>query len=164
MTDIEAVRSIRTPISITYDWSAGVQAGQYLRGLLEGRLIGSRCPSCQQVYFPGRGVCPTDAVALRDAVELPDRGTITSFCIVNVPFLGQRIKIPYVAANIVLDGADIAFSHLILECEAHEVRMGMRVQAVWRPAAEWGPSMENIDHFRPTGEPDAPFDSFARHL
>jgi hypothetical protein len=119
---------------------------------------------CQQVYFPGRGVCPTDAVALGDAVELRDRGTITSFCIVNVPFLGQRIKIPYVAANIVLDGAHIAFSHLILGCEAHDVRMGMRVEAVWRPADEWGPSMENIDHFRPTGEPDAPFEAYARHL
>ena len=164
MTDVEPVRSIRTPISITYEWSAGIQAGQYLRGLLDGRLVGSRCPSCQQVYFPGRGVCPTCAVALGDAVELPDRGTITSFCIVNVPFLGQRIKIPYVAANIVLDGADIAFSHLILECDADEVRMGMRVEAVWRPKDEWGPSMQNIDHFRPTGEADAPFESFARHL
>jgi uncharacterized protein len=160
----EPVKSIRTPIAITYNWSAGHQATQYLRGLLDGRLVGSRCPTCRQVYFPGRGVCPTDAVALGDAVALPDRGTITSFCIVNVPFLGQRIKIPYVAANILLDGADIAFSHLILGCEADEVRMGMRVEAVWRPAEEWGPSLENIDHFRPTGEPDAPFDSYARHL
>jgi uncharacterized OB-fold protein len=164
VTDVEPVRSIRTPISIKYDWSAGIQAGRYLRGLLEGRLVGSRCPSCQQVYFPGRGVCPMCAVPLRDPVELPDRGTVTSFCIVNVPFLGQRIKIPYVAANIVLDEADIAFSHLILGCEADEVRMGMRVEAVWRPADEWGPSMENIDHFRPTSEPDAPFESYARHL
>jgi uncharacterized OB-fold protein len=167
VTDVdtsEPVKSIRTPIAITYNWSAGVQAGQYLRGLLEGRLVGSRCPSCHQVYFPGRGVCPTCAVALTDAVELSDRGTITSFCIVNVPFLGQRIKIPYVAANIVVDGADIAFGHLVLGCEAHEVHMGMRVEAVWRPPDQWGPSLENIDHFRPSGQPDAPFDSFSRHL
>jgi uncharacterized protein len=164
VTDIEPVKSIRTPISVRYDWSAGIQAGQYLRGLLDGRLVGSRCPSCRQVYFPGRGVCPMCAVALAEAVELPDRGTITSFCIVNVPFLGQRIKIPYVAANILLDGADIAFGHLVLGCETDEVRMGMRVEAVWRPQEQWGPSLENIDHFRPSGEPDAPFDSYARHL
>jgi uncharacterized protein len=161
---IEPVKSIRTPVSITYQWSAGRHARQYLQGLLAGRLVGSRCPVCGQVYFPGRGACPTDAVALGEAVDLPDRGTITSFCIVNVPFLGQRIKIPYVAANIVLDGADIAFGHLILGCEAHEVRMGMRVEAVWRPAQDWGPSLENIDHFRPTGEPDAAFETYARHL
>jgi uncharacterized protein len=161
---VEPVRSVATPISITYDWSAGPGVSGYLQGLLEGRLVGNRCPSCSKVYMPPRGVCPTCAVLLGEAVELGNKATVTSFCIVNVPFLGQRIPIPYVAANIVVDGSDIAFSHLILECEASEVRMGMRVEAVWRPAEEWGPTLENIDHFRPTGEPDAPFESYRHHL
>ena len=26
------------------------------------------------------------------------------------------------------------------------------------------PTLENIDHFRPTGEPDAPYESYAQHL
>ena len=33
--------------------------------------------------------------------------------------------------------------------------MGMRVEAVWKPRDEWGTTIENISHFRPTGEPDA---------
>jgi uncharacterized protein len=82
-------------------------------------------------------------------------GTITTFCIVNVPFLGQRVKIPYVAAQIVLDGADISMQHLIQECEADEVRIGMRVEPVWKPRDEWGPSLENIEYFRPNGDADA---------
>jgi uncharacterized OB-fold protein len=167
MTDADAaaepVRSVKTPMSITYGWTAGPGASSYLRGLLEGRLVGNRCPVCHKVYLP-RGSCPTCAVLLGEAVDLADRGTVTSFCVVNVPFLGQRIPIPYVAANIVVDGADIAFSHLLQECDASEVRMGMRVEAVWRPRDEWGPSLENIRHFRPAGEPDAPFDSYANHL
>ena len=40
----------------------------------------------------------------------------------------------------------------------------MRVEAVWKPREEWGPSLENIAHFRPTGERDAPFESYAHHL
>ncbi len=71
-------------------------------------------------------------------MELSDKGTVTTFCIVNVPFLGQQIKPPYVAAYVLLDGADIPFLHLILECDAADVRMGMRVQAKWRPREEWG--------------------------
>lgn len=82
------------------------------------------------------------------------RGTITTFCIVNVPFLGQLVKIPYVAAQIVLDGADISMQHLIQECDADQVRIGMRVEPVWKPRDEWGPSLENVRYFRPTGEPD----------
>src|SRR5439155_1346803 len=44
------------------------------------------------------------------------------------------------------------------------VRMGMRVAAVWKPREQWGTTAENIDHFRPTGEPDAPYESYAHHL
>jgi len=97
-------------------------------------------------------------------VELPDTGTVTTFCIVNVPFAGQRITPPYVAAYVLLDGADIAFLHLILGCAAEEVRMGMRVQAVWKPREEWDYTLENIQHFAPTGEPDAPYASYSHHL
>jgi uncharacterized OB-fold protein len=162
----EPVRSLRTPIGVTYDWVAGPGAGVYLQGLLDGRLVGGRCPSCHKVYLPARGGCPTCSVLIDEPVELTDKGTVTSFCIVNVPFLGQKIPIPYVAANVVIDGADIPFSHLILGCEANEVRMGMRVEAVWkeRGSEGWGPSLENIDHFRPTGEPDAPFETYGHHL
>ena len=63
-----------------------------------------------------------------------------------------------------LDGADIPFLHLILGCPADEVRMGMRVEAAWKPREEWGPTLANIDHFRPSGEPDAEYDSFKEHL
>jgi uncharacterized OB-fold protein len=63
-----------------------------------------------------------------------------------------------------LDGADIPFQHLILGCKASEVRMGMRVKAVWKPRDEWGTTPENIDHFRPAGQPDARYDSYAHHL
>jgi uncharacterized OB-fold protein len=99
-------------------------------------------------------VCPKCASPLGADVEVGPRGTITTFCIVNVPFLGQKVKIPYVAAQIVLDGADISMQHLIQECEASDVRIGMRVEPVWKPRDEWGPTLENIVHFRPTGEAD----------
>jgi uncharacterized protein len=35
---------------------------------------------------------------------------------------------------------------------------------VWRPREEWAIGGHNIDHFEPTGEPDAPYDSYAHHL
>jgi uncharacterized OB-fold protein len=89
---------------------------------------------------------------------------VTTFCIVNVPFLGQRITPPYVSAYILLDGADIAFLHLILDIPAEEVRMGMRVKAVWKPEDQWGTTIENISHFAPTGEPDADYETYKQHL
>ena len=152
------------PITLRYTHSASAAESRYLRALAAGKLIGQRCPACGKVYIPPRGACPTCGVPTVTDVELPDTGTVTTFCVVNVPFQGQRVPVPYVAASVLLDGADIPFQHLILGCPADEVRMGMRVSAVWRPREEWGTTAENISHFEPSGEPDAPYDSYAHHL
>ena len=162
--DAGGVTTVTTPIRLHYRHSASSEESRYLRGLAEGRLLAQRCPACGKVYIPPRGACPTDGVPTTDEVELPDRGTLTTFCIVNVPFPGQRIKPPYVTGYVLLDGADIGFLHLVLDCPAEDVRMGMRVEAVWKPRDEWGYTLQNIDHFRPSGEPDAPYESFAGHL
>ena len=160
----EPVTSLRAPIHLHYHHSVSAQESAYLRALAEGQLLGQRCPECSKVYIPPRGACPTCGVPTSEPVELPDTGTVTTFCIVNVPFLGQRITPPYVAAYVLLDGADIPFLHLVLGCDAAEVRMGMRVRASWKPRGDWSTTMENIDHFTPTGEPDADYDTYAHHL
>ncbi len=160
----DAVTTTVTPVKLSYDYVASPEESAFGRGLHEGRILAQACPVCHKVYVPPKGACPVDGVPTSEPVELPDAGIVTTFCIVNVPFLGQRIKPPYVSAYVLLDGADIAFLHLILGCDAHDVRMGMRVRAVWKPPEERGFSLENISHFEPTGEPDADFETYRKHL
>jgi uncharacterized protein len=152
----DEVTGIITPVRLSYLHTASPGESAYLRGLAERRLLGQRCGVCGQVYIPPRGTCPADGVPTREEVELPDTGTVTTFCVVNVGYPGQRVTPPYVAAAVLLDGADIAFQHLVLGCEPGEVRMGMRVRAVWDDSG--------ISHFAPAGEPDATYESYARHL
>ena len=161
---VDPVTGIITPVNLDYVYEASPEESAFFRGLAEGRLIGQRCPTCQKVYIPPRGACPVDGVPTADEVELPDTGIVTTFCIVNVPFMGQKITPPYVSAYVLLDGADIAFLHLIQGIAADEVRMGMRVKAKWKPRDQWGTTVENIEHFEPTGEPDAPYESYSAHL
>lgn len=160
----DPVTDIITPIDLHYTHTASFEETYYLRGLMEGKIIGGRTDANGKVYVPPRGANPTDGMPTKEQVEVSDKGTITTFCIVNVPFMGQQIKPPYVAAYVLLDGADIPFLHLILDVDASEVRMGMRVEAVWRPKEEWEYSLRNISHFRPSGEPDADYDSYKHHL
>ncbi|QIS23938.1 DNA-binding protein [Nocardia terpenica] len=160
----EPVTRIVTPIDLRYKHTASPQESGYLKALAEGRLIGGRADAESKVYFPPRGADPIDGRPTDDIVDLPDTGIITTFCIVNVPFLGQKIKPPFVAAYILLDGADIPVLHRVLGCDPAQVRMGMRVKAVWKPREEWGYTLENVDHFEPTGEPDAEYATYAHHL
>jgi uncharacterized OB-fold protein len=153
-----------TPVRLRYQHTASAAESVYLRGLADGRLIGQRCPACGKVYIPSRGVCPADGVPADSQVELPDTGTVTTFSIVNVGYPGQRVTPPYVAAAVLLDGADIAFQHLILGCDPAEVHLGMRVRAVWRPAGERDTTAETISHFAPAGQPDAPYETYARFI
>lgn len=158
------VTGVIVPVSLDYLYAASPEESAFYRGLNEGRIVGQRCPTCQKVYVPPRSACPADGTPTAEEVEVAQTGTITTFCIVNVPFLGQKITPPYVSAYVLLDGADIAVLHLILGVDASEVRMGMRVKAVWKPREEWTYSLENIDHFEPTGDPDAEYDTYQHHL
>lgn len=159
----ERIVGIKTPIRLEYDYTPGRASSRFLNAVAQGKLIGQRCPECGKVYVPARGCCPACGVTLGEEVEVAHSGTITTFCVVNLPFY-QAIKPPYVCASILLDGADIALFHLIQEVPPEEVRMGMRVEAVWVEPAELGPTMESIKYFRPTGEPDADYDSYKEHL
>ncbi|MFD0924861.1 Zn-ribbon domain-containing OB-fold protein [Williamsia deligens] len=161
-TEQEIPGVVSYPIGLEIDHAATVVETWYLEGLKQGKLIGGR--TSDGVYFPPRVSSPANGDPTTEKVELPDTGIVTTFCIVNVPFLGQQIKPPYVAAYVVLDGSDIGFLHLILECEAHEVRMGMRVKAVWRDESEWDHTLRNISHFKPSGEPDADYETYRSHL
>jgi uncharacterized OB-fold protein len=160
----DPVTMIVTPVSLTIQHTASHEESAYLRAIAEGRLLGAKTGENGKVYFPPHGADPATGQPTTDFVELPDQGTVTTFAIINIPFQGQRIKPPYVAAYVLLDGADIAFLHLVAEIDAHEVRMGMRVEAVWRPREEWGFGIDNIEYFRPSGEPDAEYDTYKHHL
>jgi uncharacterized protein len=164
----DPVTMIVTPISLTIQHTASHEESAYLRAIAQGKLLGARTRSeggeKAKVYFPPHGADPATGQPTTEFVELPDKGTVTTFAIINIPFQGQRIKPPYVAAYVLLDGADIPFLHLVADIDAHDVRMGMRVEAVWKPREEWGFGIDNIEYFRPTGEPDADYDTYKHHL
>ncbi|MBS9533094.1 OB-fold domain-containing protein [Mycobacterium sp. M1] len=162
--DQDPVNMVITPIALEIQHSASPTESAYLRALKEGNLVGSRVGETGAVYFPAREADPKTGQPTTELVGVQDTGTITTFAIINIPFQGQKIKPPYVAAYVLLDGADIPFLTLVSDVDAADVRMGMRVRAVWKPREEWTYGMENIEYFAPTGEPDAEYDTYKHHL
>ena len=154
--DKEPVKSIVTPTHLVYDWPATGTQAAFLERIARGELIGERCPECEKVYCPPTGNCPRCGVATAEVVDVADRGTVITFCIVRVPSENIDLKLPYCAANILLDGSDMPLMGLLGECEAEDVRIGMRVEARWLPREEWSNTFENIKYFRPIDEPDIP--------
>jgi len=164
LSGIERVKSIATPVRLDYQYTAGRASTRFLHGMGQGRILGQRCPACSKVYVPPRGSCPRCAVPTQEEVEVSGKGTVTTFCIVRIPSDNLSVKPPFVAAHILLDGADIPFFALIQECPFDQVRMGLRVEPVWVEKDELAPTFESIRYFRPTGEPDASYESYKEHL
>ncbi len=160
----DPVTVLISPSSLAVRHSASRPESIFLRALRNGTLLGARSGDNGKVYFPPREADPATGSELDQFVELPDKGTVTTFAIINIPFAGQRIKPPYVVAYVLLDGADIPFLHMVTGIDAADVRMGMRVEAVWKPSEERDFGIDNIDYFRPTGEPDADYDTYKHHL
>jgi len=154
--ETEPVKAIVTPTRLEYEFTAAGTHADFLARIAEGKLLGSRCSECGMVYVPARGSCPRCGVAIEERCDVSDKGTVTTYCVVRVPSENIDLKLPYVCAHILLDGANIPFFALIQECEAEDVRIGMRVEAVWAPKEEWGATFENIRYFRPSGEKDVP--------
>ncbi len=161
--DEQPVSGITVPIRLDYDITAGVATTRYLRGLAEGRIMGGRAPSSDEVYAASRGTDPKTGEPTSVEVEVRDTGVITTFCVVNIPGLSELApEIPYVSAQILLDGANNTFFGLIRGVDVDDVHMGMRVRAKW--ADELKADHTSIEWFEPTGEPDAPYEQYKDYL
>ncbi len=158
------VKYIESKIRLPYHYVAGDYRARYLRALKDKKILGSRCSATGKVFVPPLMSSPESFAPCDELVELPDRGVVTTYCVVNIPVIGREVELPYVAASVALDGADVSIFAMIQECKSDEARMGMRVEAVWKADGERTGDHTDILYFRPTGEPDAPRESFINRL
>jgi len=160
----DPVKYVETTVHLPYHYVAGDYKALYLQALKDKRILGSKCDATGKVFVPPLMNSPETFAPCSQLVDVSDRGTVTTFCIVNIPVIGRDLELPYVAASVALDGAAISIFALIQECKPQEARMGMRVAAVWRPDGERTGAYEDIMYFRPTGEPDAAPETYINRL
>lgn len=127
----------------------------------QGRFLGLRCPICSRTYTGGRSFCPIDAIELttEHEVDLPHSGVLTNYTVITpTQYPGQTATEPFARVHVWLDGTDVVLGYqTLLEVPNDEIRIGMRLKAVWagggehsdNPRAEGG-----LIGFAPTGEPD----------
>ena len=177
MSDVEAggpVMFMQQVISLDYTIRTAPVSQEFARKMHEGRITGHRCPQCALVYVPPKGFCPICVVATSDAdeIEVADRGVVTSWTVLTpIQYHGQKEREDYALASILLDGASgTAGQQRLLDIPLEQIRMGMRVEAVWAPedtrgkddSRGWGFG-SSITGFRPSGEPDAGPEVYEKH-
>jgi len=165
-------------ISLTYTDLLPEHTVRFVERLLDGQIIGRKCPVCGQVYAPPKGYCGVDVVALlpEHEVDVDDVGTVTGYTVITpVRYYGQTKTEPFIYASVLLDGADTPLGgQEISGIPIDQVRTGLRVKANWKPVDErsgegqstrgWGSVEGCIETFEWTGEPDAAYETYQEHV
>lgn len=160
----ETITKLRTPVRYEFGVEPGPTQTAFLQAIEKKVITGSRFEGSNKTYVPTRSMEPTTGEKPSGVVEVAQVGTLTTFAVIAIPFEGQRLPPPYVCGAILLDGADLPIFHIVAGVSPDDVRMGMRVRAVWVDDDQLAPTLEAIKFFEPTGEPDAAYETYAEHL
>ncbi|MBN2158383.1 MAG: 3-keto-5-aminohexanoate cleavage protein [Spirochaetes bacterium] len=143
---------IEGKMALPYSYFAGRVGSKFITTIRDKKkIMGVKCPACGMVYLPPRQVCDKDLTDIRDNwVEVGSSGTVTNFTVVRYDDKHLPRKAPFVLALIKLEGADTPFLHIVEECKIEDVKIGMKVEAVF--AEKTTSTILDIDHFRPAVE------------
>ena len=138
---------IEGKLALPYQYLCGRTGSQFIIALRDQKkILGVRCEQCKKVFVPPRSACEQHIGArCNEWVELPGTGTVTGFTVVRYEEPYQPCKPPYVLALIKLDGADNALTHLVTGVAPKDMRVGLKVKAVF--AKETTSTIRDIDHF-----------------
>jgi uncharacterized OB-fold protein len=145
------VFSVSYKPELAYAFDTGQALARYLAELKQGKLIARRCRVCERVMIPPRMFCELCFRPSDDWVYVKDTGTVNTFSLCYVSWDVRRLKRPEIPAVIEIDGAatGMGILHLLRRVKPADVRVGMRVVAVWkRPSKRIG-SITDIDYWKP---------------
>lgn len=107
-----------------------------------GRIMGVRQPGIDAALLPPREIDDITHKRTGTWKACADTGTIRACSIINMDVYGVTRKVPYVYAEIVLDGASTRMIHVIeidsLEEAKEKIKPGTRVRAVWAEGERQG--------------------------
>ena len=135
-------------IYIPNQYSAGAVGSRFLIALRDKKkIMGTRCPTCNRVYMPARSICKDCFEQLDEWVQVSDMGTLLTYTVCEQSNPVQPMEAPLIYGVVQLDGADTGFVHMLGEVDSEQLRVGMRVRAVFKEERE--ASILDIKYFKP---------------
>jgi len=141
-------------IPLTSLYTAGVGGQIFFDALKQhGKLIGTRCRPCKQVYLPARCFCERCLGAVTEQVEVKPTGRLVSYTICHVDRDRRPLRRPRALALVQLDGATTVLLHYLLEVTGpDQISIGRRVEVIIKPKRQRTGSILDIEGFRPLND------------
>ncbi|MBX5327145.1 MAG: Zn-ribbon domain-containing OB-fold protein [Candidatus Bathyarchaeia archaeon] len=119
---------IHRPHANMFNHSYG-KVSRFFEGLLEGKLMGTKCPKCGLVYCPPRAHCfnPKCRLAETTWVELPKKGVVHSYTIMAIAWPSMAHLQPLVGAMVRVDGTNTCLPMTMRDIDPEKVNIGLKV-------------------------------------
>ncbi|MCX5914171.1 MAG: Zn-ribbon domain-containing OB-fold protein [Deltaproteobacteria bacterium] len=143
------IRVHQSRIKLRYNWWLGRVGSIFYRGIRDRcQIMGIKCSQCGWVYVPPKENCPKCFSKMEEWIELRGTGVLTNYTVVrySVPFI-QPQEPPFGLGIIQLDGADSGFTHLLGEVDVNDIKIGMKVKAVFQETRKG--HLLDIKYFKP---------------
>ena len=154
LKDARDVAHIDYEPDLQYAWDNGAALTTYLDGFKHGKIRASHCGTCGRMMIPARAFCENcNLREVHDYYDLPDTGTVETYTLSNVAWDSSLLPKGQVNifAVVSMDGASehMGLIHMLEEVDPKDVKIGMRVKAVWKPEAERVGNVLDLKYFRP---------------
>ncbi len=147
---VTEAKHCRGEIPIQSRYTCGLAGERFFREIMDNaRLLGTHCPTCQYTYVPPTLFCERCFTRLDEWVEVGSEGMVESLTVLHISLDGTPLEEPDVLALIQLDGADSVLVHRLGDVSPDELRVGMRVKAVFEPRRKRKGSILDIRYFAP---------------
>jgi uncharacterized protein len=137
---------------LKYSWSTGIAVTRFLQELKSGKIIGRKCSKCHRILVPPRMFCEDCFRTTDEWIYVKDTGIVNTYSIAHVGTDASRLKEPLYIGVINIDGATrgMGFLHYLGQIASEKkLKVGMKVQAVWKPESERTGSILDIKYFKP---------------
>jgi len=135
---------------VQYLYTFGVAGERFFREIKENAKIwGVRCPQCQITVVPPSLYCERCFERLEEWVEVGHQGEIHTYTICYREMDGFPKDSPTILALIKISGVEGGLVHRVGEVDLKDIKIGMKVEAVFKPKAQRKGSILDILYFRP---------------
>lgn len=146
--DPNAAAAWRDEMPVANRYTLGLAGERFFRAIKEEeRILGTRCPGCDRTYVPAVRFCERCLSELEEWVDVGTVGEVHTYTLVYEDVDGSPRQVPEIIAFIRL--GDGGLVHRLGEVAPGGVTIGMRVEAVFKPAARREGSILDIAYFRP---------------
>jgi uncharacterized OB-fold protein len=148
-TDVRKLRHWDGDMEAQYLYTTGIAGDIFFKGIMNGKIMGSKCEKCNRICVPPRIYCEVCFERLNEYVEVSKKGKIHTYTIAKIDIEDKRLKEPLIWAMIKLDGVDGGMVHKVSEIAPKEVKIGLKVEAKFKNKKERKGSILDIEYFKP---------------